>query len=84
MNLGNMMLATKLDTALKSAKSSAAASATAPVAAPSAAAPAVSSVSVDGFESSAIFTQMKAAFTAASASDKEALLKKGKGIVNDF
>ncbi len=78
---GNMMLATKLDTVLKSAKASAA-SAPSPSAAPSASAPSatVSSVAVDGFESSAIFTQMKAAFSAASAAEKEALLKKGKGI----
>ncbi len=81
---GNMMLATKLDVVLKSAKSS-------PVAAPApvaAAAPAkeslsatpASSVTVDGFESSANFAQMKAGFIGASTAEKEALLKKGKGI----
>lgn len=71
-----MMLATKLDTVLKAAKSSVSS------APPTAVSPTPTSdtVSVDGFDSSAIFSQMKAALAAASKSDKETLVKKGKGV----
>ncbi|KAI8824964.1 SCP2 sterol-binding domain-containing protein [Fimicolochytrium jonesii] len=93
---GNMMLATKLDVVLKAAKSApvaSAGSAAAAVAAPGApspaptpapvpaAAPASSgSVEVPGFQSSAIFSQIKAGLGAASKEQKEATAKKAKAV----
>ncbi|KAJ3417403.1 hypothetical protein HDV05_004868 [Chytridiales sp. JEL 0842] len=79
---GNIMLASKLDTVLKSAQSAAPKAAAAPAApvTPAAAPKAEGGVDVPGFASSAVFAQIHGGLTAASPAEREATVKKVKGI----
>ncbi|KND00602.1 uncharacterized protein SPPG_03729 [Spizellomyces punctatus DAOM BR117] len=75
---GNMMLATRLDTVLKAAKNAPKPAAAA--AAPATAAPPAAGVEVPGFQSSAIFSQIKAGIDAAPQQQREAVAKKAKAV----
>jgi 3-hydroxyacyl-CoA dehydrogenase/3a,7a,12a-trihydroxy-5b-cholest-24-enoyl-CoA hydratase len=77
---GNMMLATRLDTVLKAAKASAPPPAAEAASSAPESAGGVSAVSAPGFESSAIFEQIKAALVAGSAAEKAQVMKKGNAI----
>ncbi|KAL2919179.1 hypothetical protein HK105_201454 [Polyrhizophydium stewartii] len=78
---GNMMLATRLDSILKTSGPAAASAAAAAPAPAAAAAPAAApAAAVAGFECAAIFDQIKQRLAAAPAAEKEATLKKVRGI----